>query len=81
MPYAQAASSGIRSQQESQHGAQQKYQQNSKGRFYGEKMIVCMSSGISYEQLADALYEKGFSEVRYVLDYKESISIGDSLLL
>ena len=60
MSHAQAASSGISSQQNSQHGAQQKYQQNSKGRFYNEKMIVCMSNGISYEQLADALYDKGF---------------------
>ena len=60
MSYDQAAGSGISSQQNSQHGYKQKYQQNSKGTFYNEKMIVCMSDEASYEQLADALYDKGF---------------------
>ena len=58
MSYPEAASSGTSSG--SQHGSQHGSHQNSKGRFYNEKMIVCMSKGISYEQLADELYNKGF---------------------
>ena len=58
MSYAEAAGSGTSSG--SQHRFQHGPQQNSKGRFYDEKMVVCMSNGISYEQLADELYNKGF---------------------
>ena len=48
MSYAQSASSG------SNHGSQQR------GRFFNNKMIVCMSNGVSYEHLAEKSHECGY---------------------
>ena len=50
MLYAQAAGSSTGSSS----------QQSSRGKFYNDKMIVCMANGMTFEQLADGLNKQGF---------------------